>query len=78
MTFSGITREQFVAIQKRLAQETGVSITADQGTEVDLGFTIVWNYIESIELLTVDCTKKPWYVAESVVDAQIIKLVQGS
>lgn len=85
MIYSDISRTSWIAIQQRLQAEAGIVVNTDEGNathEVHAAFlsgniTISWVYSESDSSLTVGCTHKPDWLAESVIDTKLTQLVEG-
>jgi hypothetical protein len=47
----------------------------DMGTASGNGFTATWNYDEPSQVLTIQCTVKPWFISEGLVADKIRALV---
>jgi hypothetical protein len=76
MQFTGITREKFTAIENKLKEEAEVDVPGDSGMINNHGFSIIWSYVEAYQTLTINIDKKPWFIPDSTVEAQMSKLVQ--
>ena len=77
ITFRNISRLKFMAIRARINAQADVQCAGDTGTATGNGFTAEWLYEEAAQALTITCTQKPWFVAESLVEGEIRSLVEG-
>ena len=75
VTFKNITREHFQAIRARIRAQADVSVVGDTGTASGNGFEASWNYDEPSQTLTIQCTKKPFWVSDGLVADKITALV---
>ena len=78
MIYENISLQRLAAIEARVQQELGITISGDEGTATKNGITIGWVYDPSGETLTVGDTRKPWYVPESKIADELTELVNGT
>jgi hypothetical protein len=76
--YENISPQRLAAIEARVQQELGISISGNEGTATKNGITIAWVYDPSGQTLTVGDTHKPWYVPESRIDEELTKLVNAT
>lgn len=77
LKFPNITRLKFQAIRARINAQADTKVVGDQGTASGHGFEATWTYSEPDQTLTIQCTKKPFFVSESLVTAKIQALVES-
>ena len=70
----GITPDDFSEIVEKAASQ-GLVLTGTSGTAELQGCTFSWFYDESVEILTITCTHKPFYVGCDTVNDKIRELV---
>lgn len=76
--FSDITRDQFKAIRARINAQAEKMINAgDTGTATGDGFEVIWTFSEPDRTLTVQCTKKPFFISEGMVASKIRDIVEA-
>jgi hypothetical protein len=74
----GVPCEQYKKIRARWrAQACEMRVLGDTGAATLADLTVIWTYSESEQLLTVTCTKRPWWISESRAAARIRDLVEG-
>jgi hypothetical protein len=60
--FTGITPARWDCIREAMQGRTGVAITADSGAASKSGFTMRWNFDPVTQVLSVQCTEKPFII----------------
>jgi hypothetical protein len=75
VTFQNISRDRFQAVRARIRAQADVAVMGDMGTASGNGFTATWNYDEPSQVLTIQCTVKPWFISEGLVADKIRALV---
>ena len=75
LVFQNISRPRFQNIRARIRAQAEVSVDGDTGTAQGNGFGASWAYDEATQTLTIQCTKKPFFVPESMVADKIYALV---
>jgi hypothetical protein len=78
VTFKNVSPRAFRAIVARIrAQAEATEETGGTGTASGAGFAARWTYESKDGTLLIQCTRKPWYVAESLVEGKIRSLVES-
>lgn len=77
ITFTGISRDHFLAIRARIRAQADVEIAGDCGTATGNGFTAQWSYSEPNQSLEIQCMSKPFFISEGIVAGKIRDLVNG-
>jgi hypothetical protein len=75
--FQNVTPDNFKAIESRLQQFTGITISTSDGDVTSHGVEVKWDY-DGADVLTVQCIKHPWVVSDSYVQGKLTALVQGA
>ena len=78
MIYENISPQRLAAIEARVQQELGISISGNEGTATKNGITIGWVYDPAGQTLTVGDTRKPWYVPESKIAEELTALVNAT
>lgn len=78
ITFQRIDRLKFKAVRARInAQADNTSQSDDAGTAEGSGFSASYSYDDKAQTLTIQCTDKPFFIPESLVEAKIRSLVES-
>lgn len=75
VVFKGITRERFQAVRARIRAQADVNVVGDTGTASGGGFEATWIYDEPSQALTIQCTRKPFFMSEGLVAEKIRDVV---
>ena len=75
VVFQNIARDKFNAVRARIRAQADVSVLGDSGSAQGNGFAASWIYDEPNQVLTIQCTDKPWFVSESLIADKIRALV---
>jgi dihydroxyacetone kinase DhaKLM complex PTS-EIIA-like component DhaM len=77
VNFFGIPRSKYKKIRARIrAQADEMTVLNDMGTATLAGVTVDWLYSEAEQLLTVTCTRRPWWISAFRAAARIKEQVE--
>ena len=88
-TYQSITAERWAAMLAYLKllcccfvteadKALGITLAGYTGSATAYHVTITWNYNPTTLALILQCTDKPWYVPESLVDDKLDALVRNT
>jgi hypothetical protein len=70
LTYNKVNLAAWQAIKQAVAKYH-VQITADSGSDGAEGFTVSWNYSAATEVLSLQCTGRPFFISCSTVNSTI-------
>ena len=76
-TFNSVTAQQFACIAQRAQDETGLVLSGSSGEASAQGTTIKWNFDPVSQVLTIECTEKPFLVPCGIISSTIQNLVES-
>ena len=70
MTFDGLSPDRYQQLLAK-AQTQGLQITGDSGSTSYQGIDFTWNYDPAAQILTLECTNKPFFVPCSMIEQKV-------
>jgi hypothetical protein len=78
LTFNKVTRAAWESAKQAVAAKFGVQITTDTGNISSDGFTVHWSYHAGTEMLSIQCTDSPIFIACSLINSEIHDMVDAA
>jgi len=76
-TFNGVTPEEFACIARKAEQESGLTLSGNNGSALAPGISVNWNFDPASYTLTIQCMDKPFLLPCATINSQIRNLVDG-
>lgn len=77
LVFPNVSADAWKCIAQKAA-DRGFALNADRGQLEQMGVTIAWEYDAAAATLTFRTMNKPVFVPQSMVEAQLRNLIDGS
>jgi hypothetical protein len=77
-TFSNVTQSAWQSVKQTVAAKFGLQITTDFGNITADGFTVYWNYDAATEMLSIQCTDRPFFIPCSMINPEIHEMVEAA
>jgi hypothetical protein len=75
--FNGITQSRWDCIKQAIQARMGVAISTDSGTTSKSSFNMRWNFDPLTQILTIQCTDKPFIIPCSAIESTVTAIVNG-
>jgi hypothetical protein len=76
-TFNAVTAEQFACIAQKAQEESGLALSGNIGEASAQGITVRWNFDPVSQVLTIECTDKPFLLPCGTINSTIQNLVNS-